>query len=93
MLNGILGLEPQVFVQLGDTSINLMLVKENISHWSENGTEACVEMMDLQKVYDRIHWETMLKTLETTRISLRIADLVKIICAWSSAVAVTSDEK
>ena len=93
MLTQIIGTEQHGFIQGGDITGNLMLVKEIIEYCKEDNIEEYMIMMDFKKAYDRIDRDTMMKTLQAMSISRKIIDLVELLYEDSSAIIVMNDEK
>ena len=93
MLTDTIGTEQQGFIQVGDITGNLMLVKEIIKHCTETNTEAHAIMMDFKKAYDRIDRTTMIKCMRAINISETLIELVELICTDSSAIIILNNEK
>ena len=72
MLNDIIGTEQQGFIQGGDITGNLMLVKEIIEYCAETNIEAYMIMMDFKKAYDRIDRLAMIECLHAMNVSTKI---------------------
>ena len=79
ILTQIIGTEQQGFIQGGDITGNLMLVKEIIEYCKEDDMEAYMIMVDFKKAFDRIDRDTIIKTLQAMNISRKIIDLVELL--------------
>ena len=92
-LKQIIGTEQQGFIQGGDITGNLILVKEIMEYFREEDIEDYIIMMDFKKAYDRIDRKTTEETLRAMNFSEKIIDLVLLLYAGSEAIIVTNDEK
>ena len=68
-LKQIIGTEQQGFIQGGDITGNLVLVKEIMEYCKEEDIGAYMIMMDFKKSYDRIDRKTMEETLRAMNYS------------------------
>ena len=93
MLNDIIRTEQQGFIQGGDITGNLMLVKEIIEYCEEHNIEAYIIMIDFMKAYDRIDKATIIETLEKMNISKTVINLVQLLYKDSTAILILNDEK
>ena len=93
VMKQIIGTEQQGFIQGGDITGNLILVKKIIEYCKGEDIEAYMIMMDFKKASDRIDRKTMEETLRAMNFSKKIIDLVLILYAGSEAIIVTNDKK
>ena len=77
VLNSVIEMDQQGFIQGGDITGNLILVKEIIEYCNESNTEGAMLMMDFKKAYDRVNRETMMRTLETMNFGEGFRRIVK----------------
>ena len=92
-LKQIIGTEQQGFIQGGDITGNLVLVKEIMEYCKEEDIEAYMILMDFRKAYDRIDRNTIEETLRAMHFSEKIIYLVLHLYSGSEAIIVTNYEK
>jgi len=91
ILKQIIGTEQQGFIEGGDISGNLILVKEVIEFCKEKNVEAYIILMDFMKAYDRIDRETIEITLREMNFGEPLIEMIKLLYENSQAVVVTND--
>lgn len=93
ILKQIIGTEQQGFIEGGDISGNLILVKEVIEFCKEKEIEAYIILMDFMKAYNRIDRETIEITLREMNFGEPLIEMIKLLYENSQAVVVTNDIK
>ena len=89
----VIGTEQQGFIEGGDITGNLILVKEIIEYCKEENIEAYLILMDFKKAYDRIDRETIETTMKAMNYGDKIIEMIKLLYAESEALVVTNDKK
>lgn len=89
----IIGSEQQGFIEGGDITGNLILVKEIIDYCKEENIEAYLILMDFKKAYDRIDRKTIETTMRAMNYGEKIIGMIKLLYAESEAVVITNDKK
>ena len=92
VLRMVIGTEQQGFVQDGDITGNLILVKEIIEYCNEMDIEGSMIMMDFMKAYDRVDREVMFETLKAMNFGEKMIRIIKVIYEQSEAKVVVNGE-
>ena len=78
-LNQIIGTEQKGFIEGGDITGNLILVKEVIELCKEKDVEAYIMLMDFMKAYHRIDWETIELILREMNFGEPVIEIIKLL--------------
>ena len=79
MLTDVIRTEQQGFIQWGDITDNLMLVKKIIECCAETNAEAYCIIIDFKKVCDRIDRTTMIKCMRSMNINEYLIELIEVL--------------
>jgi hypothetical protein len=92
VLNSVIQNDQQGFIQEGDITGNLILVKEIIQYCNEEGIEGSLILMDFKKAYDRVDRGLMIKTLEAMNFGPDFIQLIQTLYEDVMAVIEVNDE-
>ena len=87
-LTQVIGNEQQGFVQGGDISGNLILVKEIIQYCNDEQVEAYMILMDFMKAYDRVDREAMDQTIKAMNFPTYIQEMISLLYTDAEAIVV-----
>jgi hypothetical protein len=82
----------QGFIQDGDITGNLILVKEIIEYCNENDEEGAMILMDFKKAYDRVDREAVFKVLEQMGFGREFVEMVKVLYKEVTAMMVVKKD-
>ena len=92
VLKQVIDADQQGFIEGGDITGNLMLVKEIIEYCNEEEKEGCMIMMDFMKAYDRVDRGAMMETMRAMNFGERFLEMIEMLYAKSVAKVIVNGE-